>query len=71
MKNKITETPQLSLWAWRIVVNHFDEKLSDLRRSHTYYENKEDEKNVKEIECKIRETEMVINELYGYNPEEA
>lgn len=71
MKNRTTETPQLSLWAWRIVVNHFDEELSDLIRSHTYYENKEDEKNVKEIECKIRETEMVLNELYGYNPEEA
>ena len=70
MKNRTTETPQLSLWAWRIVVNEFEEKLSDLMRSHNYYESKEDEKNVKEIESKIRETEMVINELYGYNPEE-
>lgn len=71
MENRITETPQLSLWAWRIVVNEFEEKLSNLMLSHNYYESKEDEKNVKEIECKIRKTKMVLNELYGYNPEEA
>lgn len=71
MKSKATETPQLSLWAWRIVVNQFVEKLNDLGRAHAYHVNNKDDEKIKETNREIRETEMVLNELYGYDSEEA
>jgi hypothetical protein len=71
MKNKITETPQLSLWAWRIIVNEFEKKREELEDSLTYYENASDEDGIKMTTKKTREIDMILDELYGYNPEEA
>ena len=70
MKNRTTETPQLSLWAWRIIVNEFESKLENLRELHSLYTDKGNEEKLKNTERDIRNVEMVINELYGYGPEE-
>lgn len=71
MKNKITETPQLSLWAWRIIVNEFEKKREEFEDSLAYYEKTSDEDKIKGTTKKTREIDMILDELYGYNPEEA
>lgn len=71
MKTRTTETPQLSLWVWRIIVNEFEKKREELEDSLAYYEKTSDEDGIKRTTKKTREIDMILDELYGYNPEEA
>lgn len=70
MKNRTTETPQLSLWAWHLIVNELEKKRSELENDIAYYGKIAEEDRIKEATKKAREIDMVLDELYGYDPEE-